>query len=330
MLTTTTTMVQYLLIVLLVSCLNSQSANSQKISAKLNTNDKNDGPRKLKDNIEIITHSNMIVEDSSSNSKKAKPKNDIYGMVMDENDTKEYQYFNDASEVSTPKYAKDLSPNYDLSKYKSPKYESLQYEPPANLESTNVELSNIELPNIEPPQYGPPLPPLLPSIKIPSNFKIDEADLTHSYYSQQFEPMPYAPNDPLLDDGPIHVPVSVPVPVTSHDLLPIAPATSLSLKPIHSGPSHIVKVTHKPIWAPEVAKLESQYLEAYRSIKSSVLSFYYKMHYFVNYFMNLFSFAGESSNINSLLSLLNIGAVSKAQKQIDLIRWVSMSKQNAV
>lgn len=284
---TTTTMIQYLLIVLLVSCLDSQSANSQKISAKLNTNDKNDAPRKLKDSVEIITYSNLIVDDGSTNSKVAKPKNDIHGMVMDADDTKEYQYFNDASEVSTPKYAHDLSPNYDLTKYESPKYESLQYEPPANYES-----SDFDSPNFEPPKFGPPLPPLLPSIKIPSNFKIDEADLTHSYYSQQFDPMQYASNDPLLRDEPVHaIPVSVPVPVSTHDMHPIAP---ISHQPFHTGPSHIVKVTHRPIWAPEMAKLESQYLETYRSIKSSVLSFYYKMHYFVNYFMSLFTFAGES------------------------------------
>lgn len=290
---TTTTMIQHLLIVLLVSCLDSQSANSQKISAKLNTNDKNDAPRKLKDNVEIITHSNMIVDDSPTNSKVAKPKSDIYGMAMDVDNTKEYQYFNDASEVSTPKYAHDLSSNYDLSKYETPKYESLQYEPPANYEP-----STFQTPNIEPPNYGPPLPPLLPSIKIPSNFKIDEADLTQ-YYSQQFEPMPdsmYLPNDPLLGNEPIHaVPVSVPVPVTTHEMLPIIPATSISHKPLHTGPGHILKITHRPIWAPEVAKLESQYLETYRSIKSSVLNFYNKMHYFVNYFMSLFTFAGESN-----------------------------------
>lgn len=323
---TTTTMIEYMFVVLLISGLNSQSARSQKISAKLNNNnnDNNDpDSRKLKDNVEIITYSNLIVDDSSSSSKKAKPKYDVHDNLDMEEDTKEYQYFNDASAVSTPKYEHDLSPNYDLTKYESPKYESLQYDPPTNYDPSNYEASNYE-----PPKYGPPLPPLLSSIKIPSNFKIDESDLTHSYYTQQqFEQMPYVPSDPLIGDGPIPVPVSVPA--STHEMLPIDPATSISHiqpishQPIHSGPSHIVKVTHRPIWAPEMQKLESQYMDAYRSIKSSVLSFYYKMHYLVNYFMSLFTFAGE---LNALIIIISRPLLRRKKKQQQKNKLISYAE----
>lgn len=287
----TTTMIQYIFIVLLISGLNSQSASSLQIGAKTNNNDNNGGigvqhkSRILSDNVEIITYSNLINDDIDSSALKvAKSKNDVNGLL--DGAAKEYQYFNDASAVSTPKY--ELS-NYDLAKYESPKYESLQYD------ATKYEPSaNYDPVNYEAPKYGPPLPPLPPSIEIPSNFKIDESDLTHSYYTQQFEPMSYVPSDTFNRNRPVHV-----IPSTAHDVSPISPATSISqLAPIHSGPSHIVKITsNRPIWAPEMQKLESQYLETYRTVKSSVLSFYYKMQYVVNYFMSLFTFAGELNTL---------------------------------
>lgn len=307
----TTTMIQYMFTVLLISGLNSHSASSLQIGAKTNNNDKYGGmgvqqkSRKLADNVEIITYSNLINDDivDSSALKVAKSKNDVNALL--DGDAKEYQYFNDASAVSTPKY--ELS-NYDMTKYESPKYESLQYDatkydPPANYEPSNYEA----------PKYGPPLPPLPPSIEIPSNYKIDESDLTHSYYTQQFEPMSYAPSDTFTDGKrPIHV-----IPSSAHELSPISPATSIA--PIHPGPGHIVRVTHSgPIWAPEMQKLETQYLETYRSIKSSVLSFYYKMQYVVNYFMSLFTLAGEL-NILLIYSLCRILGISRSitKEEID-------------
>lgn len=276
----TTTMNQYIFIVLLISNLNSQSANTQQISAKTNYGgvELQQQSRKLSDEVEIITHSNLINEDSPD-SKVAKPKIDIHTL---DGEAKQYQYFNDATAVSTPKYE---SSDYELTKYDSPKYESLQYEATKYEHPKNYPTSNYDL-----PKYGPPLPPLPPSIEIPSNYKIDESDLTHSYYAQQFEPMSYVPSDTFMGNMPMHtIPSSA-----AHEMLPLSPTASISqIPPIHSGPSHIVRVTHRPVWAPEMQKLESQYLETYRNIKSSVLSFYYKMQYIVNYFMSLFTFAGE-------------------------------------
>lgn len=52
---------------------------------------------------------------------------------------------------------------------------------------------------------------------------------------------------------------------------------------------HIVQVTREPIWAPEVIKLENQYISTFRSIRSSVMNFYYKMQNFVSYVMSFFS-----------------------------------------
>lgn len=282
----TTTMIQFMLIVLLINSINSQSANSQRISVQKNNNENNSNgdvglqkqqSRKLTNEMESIIHSNLL-NNNSKVSKMAKPKNDIHGL---DEEAKEYQYFNDASAVSTPKY--ELS-NYDVAKYESPKYESLQYE-----------ATNYEPPmNYEPSKYGPPLPPLPASIEIPSNFKIDESDLTHSYYSQ-LEPMSYAPDggETFIRNRPVHT-----VPTSLNEVHPLSPVTSISQNsPIHSSPGRIVKVTHRPIWAPEMQQLESQYFETYRAIKSSVLSFYYKMQYYINYFMSLFTFAGELNTI---------------------------------
>ena len=98
--------------------------------------------------------------------------------------------------------------------------------------------------------------------------------------------MSYGQNDNFVGNRPVHG-----IQSTGHDVLPVSPVTSIA--PIHPG--QIVKVleTHRPIWVPEMQKLESQYLETYRTIKSSVLTFYYKMQYIVNYFMSLFTFAGK-------------------------------------
>lgn len=278
---TTTTMIQFILIVLLINSINSQSANSQRISLKKNNNENNSDdddvrlqnqqPRKLSHVVENITHSNYINDDGTI-SEAAKSNSNIHDL---DEEAKEYQYFNDASAVSTPKY--DLS-NYDLAKYESPKYESLQYAPA----------------NYEPTKYGPPLPPLPASIEIPNNYKIDESDLTHSYYSQ-LEPTSYDPSDTFIRNRPVHA-----IPSSLYDQQPISPGTSISeVSSIHSVPGRIVKVTHHPIWAPDVQRLESQYFETYRAIKSSVLSFYYKMQYILNYVMGLFAFAGE---LNTFIS----------------------------
>lgn len=296
----TTTMNQYVFLVLLMTNLNSPSASSQQIIVNNTNNRSSNGggeggggelqqqSRKLTDEVEMITHSNLISEDSSV-SKVAKPKIDLHAALNV--DAKDYQYFNAATAVSTPKYE---SSSYDHPNYESAHYESLQREVNTYEAQTNYQdLSG----NYELPKYGPPMPPLPPSVEIPSNYKIDESDLTHSYYTQQFEPLPYAPGDSFLGNRHAH---AVPVAAAHEAVLPMSqPVTTISqIIPNHSGhPGHIMKVIHPPVWSPEVEKLENQYLETYRTIKSSVLSFYYKMQYIVNYFMSLFTFAGELSSL---------------------------------
>lgn len=255
------TMIQYVFIVLLIN--SSLSVSDHQISARI-VNDGDVGdvelqeqPRKLTDEEEIVTYSNSINDDSSAPSKVVKLKNDIQtlGGVA-----KDYQYFNDASSVSTPKYE---------SKHASPKYESLQFAAPVNYDSLNYEQ----------PKYAPPLPPLPPSIKIPSNFKIDESDLAHSYYTQFDPSMSYVSSDTFIGNQPVHT-----IPASALDEpYPIS----------HIAPNHLIKVIHQPSWAPEIQRLENHYLDTYHTIKTSVLSFYYKMEYIANYLMGIFNFAGE-------------------------------------
>lgn len=275
----TATMIPYLIIVLLINNSNSESASSRS--------DDSDGagsqpqqqqqPRKLPDGVEIITYSNLINDDATISSKVLNVRSDMHSL---NGVATEYQHFNDASAVSTPKYE---TSNYDLAKFESPKYESLQHQD-----------TKYDPPEYEQPKYGPPLPPLPPSIRIPSNYKIDESDLAHSYYTQ-FEPMPHMPDGPIFRTQPVH-PILAPV----HDDHPIS----------HIGPNHLVKVIHPPIWEPEIHHLEHQYLETYRTIKSSVLSFYYKMQYVVYYLMNLFNLAGEL-HANDSFIFVNFSVISK-------------------
>lgn len=279
----TATMNQYLFVVLLISNLNSQCASSQEIVVKTNHHDSNGRiesqhqSRKLTDEVEVITHSNLISDDSVV-SKVAKPKSDIHALDVD---TKEYQYFNDASAVSTPKYES----NYDPTKYESPTqkfdtrpHESIIYEAQKSYQASSYDTSKF-------------IPPHPPTGEMPTNYKLDESDMTPLYYAQQFEPMAYIPSDAYIANRQVQI-----IPSIAHEMVPIPSVPTISqVEPVHSGPGHhVMKVTHsRPVWAPEVQKLENQYLETYRTIKSSVLNFYNKMQYILNYFMSLFTFAGE-------------------------------------
>lgn len=84
-----------------------------------------------------------------------------------------------------------------------------------------------------------------------------------------------------LDLNHPYLPQLEPTPQISNDDYAVQP----QIIPSH----HIVKVTREPIWAPEVVKLENQYISTFRSIRSSVMSFYYRMQNFVSYVMSFFS-----------------------------------------
>lgn len=99
----------------------------------------------------------------------------------------------------------------------------------------------------------------IPEITYDNHEPINQLDLNHSYYHSQLEPTPQISNDDY--------------------------AVQPQIIPSH----HIVKVTREPIWAPEVVKLENQYITTFRSIRSSVMSFYYRMQNFVSYVMSFFS-----------------------------------------
>ncbi|XP_055299241.1 uncharacterized protein LOC129566895 [Sitodiplosis mosellana] len=115
------------------------------------------------------------------------------------------------------------------------------------------------------PRYDPP-----PSIDVPSNHQpAHQIDLHQSYFPQ-LETVPYIANVPSIPSIQSDAYIAPP---------PIAPA----------GQNHLVKVTREPFWAPEVYKLENQYIETFRSIKTSVMGMYYRMQNFISYIMSLFT-----------------------------------------
>lgn len=73
----------------------------------------------------------------------------------------------------------------------------------------------------------------------------------------------------------------------------------LSSTPIQTIPNYnpnptlnnhqLVKVTREPFWATDVIKLEDQYISTFRSIKTSVMSVFYRMQDFISYLMGFFS-----------------------------------------
>lgn len=108
------------------------------------------------------------------------------------------------------------------------------------------------------PKYDSP-----PSIELLSNHQpIHQLDVNQSYFPQ-IEPVPYIPSETFINPPP-------PIPNT-----------------------YLKKVTREPVWAhhlaPEVYKLENQYISTFRSIKSSVMGLYYKMQNFLGYVMSLFT-----------------------------------------
>lgn len=105
------------------------------------------------------------------------------------------------------------------------------------------------------------------SINVPNNHQpIHQMDQP---FFPQLEPVPYIPTVPNIPNIPSETYIAAP--------------------PIPSSQNHLVKVTREPFWAPEVYKLENQYIATFRSIKSSVMGFYYRMQNFVSYIMNLFT-----------------------------------------
>lgn len=95
--------------------------------------------------------------------------------------------------------------------------------------------------------------------EVPNNHQpvhLMELDLNQSYFPK-VEPIPYISTDTFIKPPPIQ--------------------------------NTYVKVTREPFWAPEVYKLENQYIATFRNIKTSVMGFYYRMQDFVSYVMNLFT-----------------------------------------
>lgn len=119
-----------------------------------------------------------------------------------------------------------------------------------------------------------------PSIDLPTNHQpIHKLDVNQQYFPDvetvSFVPSdPYHPNLPNLQNLP-----NVP-----NDPFVVAPPTPT-----------FVRVTREPIWAKDVLNLENQYISTFRSIKTSVMSFYSKMQDFLNYFMSFFSLGRQIS-----------------------------------
>lgn len=76
-----------------------------------------------------------------------------------------------------------------------------------------------------------------------------------------------------------------------------------AVQPQMQSGQHIVKVTKEPIWAPEMINLEKQYISTFRSIRSTVMSFYYRMQNFVSYVMSFFA-TGKSFVVVQFIEML--------------------------
>lgn len=124
----------------------------------------------------------------------------------------------------------------------------------------------------DPPKISTPKYETILEVTYDNHQPIHQLDLNHSYLPQ-LEPMPQISNDDYAVQPQI---------ISSH---------------------HIVKVTREPVWAPEVVKLENQYISTFRSIRSSVMSFYYRMQNFVSYVMSFFS-VGKSFIVVQFIKIL--------------------------
>lgn len=209
-------MIPYIYLVCLISSLDliaqcqcSQSANDSQTSEKPNSAVQEQS-RKLSDTDvdSITTYTNLLSDANAAG-------------IIGDHITKEFQYYNEPIEITTPK-------------------------------------------------YDPSLPS---SIDVPSNHQpAQQIDVNQSYFPQ-LETVPYIPNVPSIPS----------IPSIAHDPF-IAPPP---IGPI--GQNHLVKVTREPFWAPEVYKLENQYIDTFRSIKTSVMGLYYRMQNFVSYIVSLFT-----------------------------------------
>lgn len=198
--------IQYIYVVCLISSLDliekcqcAQSANSQTSE---NPNDTvQEQSRKLSENIESITSYTNLISDSD------------HPVIIDDHITKEFQYYNEPIEITTPKFQPS------------------------------------------------------PSIDVPSNHRpVHQVNLP---FYPQVDSVPYVSNIANVPNIPNDAYVANP--------------------PVSSTENHLVKIIREPFWAPEVYKLENQYISTFRSIKTSVMGLYYKMQNFVSYVMSLFS-----------------------------------------
>lgn len=212
-------MIPYIYLVCLISSLDliaqcqctdsSQSANSHQTTSEKPNYDVQEQSRKLSDDLESITSYTNLISDPNSG-------------IIGDHLTKEFQYYNEPIEITTPRY-----------------------DPP-------------------------------PSIEVPSNHQPSHPiDINQSYFPQ-LEPIPYNPNVQNIPNIPTDTYIAPP--------------------PIASGQNHLVKVIREPFWAPEVYKLENQYIDTFRSIKSSVMGMYYRMQNFVNYIMSYIFTIGKFRN----------------------------------
>lgn len=65
--------------------------------------------------------------------------------------------------------------------------------------------------------------------------------------------------------------------------------------------THIVRVTQSaPVWENDLMRMENQYLDTFRSIKTSVMGFIYRMQDFMSYVVGFFADAGKLVPIESI------------------------------
>lgn len=143
----------------------------------------------------------------------------------------------------------------------------------------------IATPKYEPSKYEPPLSPEMPNNHRPLHEmitkEIHEMERNPGYYSQM-DPVPYVPSESFMPPGGPPLSALEPIPFQE-------PQTTSD----QSISTQLVKVIREPFWAPDLYKLEDKYMSTLRSLKSSMMNFYYRMHEMIIYFLNLFRMPGK-------------------------------------
>lgn len=262
---------------LIAPCQCSPSATNQQSTSERSINNSSskaqEQSRKLTDEVEIITSNANLIGAENPN---------VESSIRDDI-AKEFQYFNDPSEITTPKHD-SLLQKYELAfrKYELPK-----------------------TPKMEQPlkKYEPPLPP--PSIKLPNNHRSDISDFTQHPYYQQFEPIPFIQGDSIMgrlpsSDSSAHSIQAVQVVPQMYSMVPgqsAPPVSSISsvssFSSTHPESGELVKFARQPIWAPEAQKVEEAAIGTIHSIRTSMMNIYLKVYDIVNYVWSFFAFYGK-------------------------------------